>query len=112
MTDIMQFQSAHKATKVKYTLEHLTQAQKALLDEFNWKTKRKFALSHKFFYEYANKSSRLLARILAKKSNMLRGHSLKTETSQTVHNDAPNQHHSTHLLSEHIDAGDSLQNAH
>lgn len=66
-------------------MAHLTQTRKDLLEELNVKTKRHFALSHKFFYEHANKNGQLLARMLTNKRDSLRVHAL-SDGAGVVHN--------------------------
>lgn len=63
-TRISTLERTHKASLAASSLAELTQVKKELLDELNGKLKRKFALTQKLFYEFSNKSGKLLARAL------------------------------------------------
>lgn len=60
-------EQAHKASVADALLTELTQAREELLEALNKSLKRKFLLTQKLYYEFGNKSSKLLARALQSK---------------------------------------------
>lgn len=61
----------HKSSLAAKALTELTQTREELLEELHKTLKRKYALTHKMFYEFGNKSGRLLARPLQVKKHTL-----------------------------------------
>lgn len=67
ITRIHMLELAHKMSQATFSLQELQQIRADLLEELNKKIKRNYVLSQKIFYEYANKSGKLLARALLSK---------------------------------------------
>lgn len=75
---------AHKHSLAANTHEALLKARKDLLDLFQTRLRRKFALTQKLFYEFGNKSGRLLANSLQKRKAAFTIHSILSATGDSV----------------------------
>lgn len=78
-------ESAHKRSLAADSLEALLSARKDLLGELQVRLKCKFALTNKLYYEFGNKSGKLLANALQKKKAAHTIHSITTPTGEMLH---------------------------
>lgn len=67
---------AHKQTQAQQTYQELTQTREYLLTELSHKTKRKFILQQKLFYEFGNKSGKYLVRAIQKNKARSNSHTI------------------------------------
>lgn len=81
---ILELERTHKNSQAVGTLLELIQNQKELLETLNKRIKRNYILSQKTFYEYGNKSSKLLARALQAKKASMTIHSLTDAKGQKI----------------------------
>lgn len=85
LTDrILTLEQAHKASLAASTLTELTQTREELLEELNHTLKRNYAMTQKLFYEFGNKSGKLLARALQVKKAAHTIHKITTPTGDTL----------------------------
>lgn len=73
-------EKAHKQSLATQTLQSLVQARNELLEELGKITKRNYALTHRLFYEFGNKSRKLLARALQVKKATSTVHEITNPT--------------------------------
>lgn len=81
---ITTLERAHKRSLAADILESLLTARKDLLSELQTKLKRKFALAHRLYYEFGNKSGKLLATALQKNKSAHTIHTIKSPTGVAV----------------------------
>lgn len=85
---IQALEAAHKSSMAATSLPELLQARSELLEALNKQTKRNYILSQKIFYEYGNKSGKILARALHAKKAKTTIHSITDPTgNRLVSND-------------------------
>lgn len=80
---ICALEQAHKQTLATKALTDLLKAKEGLLEELNKTLKRKYALTQKVFYEFGNKSRKLLARALQLRKAASTIHTIKDPAGNT-----------------------------
>lgn len=80
---IYTLEQKHKASLATEALAELTRTREELLEELHKTLKLKYTLSQKYFYEFGNKSGKLLARALQAKKAAQTIHTIK-DTSGTA----------------------------
>lgn len=84
---LKKLEALHKHTLAQQTHSELTETR-TLIKELHHNLKKKFILSQKLFYEFGNKSGRLLAQVLHKKKANNTIHQLHSTNGKTLtHND-------------------------
>lgn len=84
LTKIQTLERSHKRNLGHHTHQELTETCKLLLEELDQKTRKKYTLSQKIFYEHSNKSGHLLAQALLSEKAKTTVHQLQTPLGNTL----------------------------